>query len=245
MGLQVRVWGVRGSGPECGLEYQEYGGNTSCVTVHTKDKTVILDAGTGIGNFDRSFKRQMDGKRKRLDLLLSHFHMDHLMGLYGCSFLFDPQMEVHIYGERFGEKGLKECLCQMFGPPYWPLPLVSFRLLSGFMKFMREMYFCLRIRSGCRHYAAYIRAGSILYRLEEATQESEPASVVYGLDCELTDAMLQKLKEFAAACGLLICDACYTEAELIAQAGMGTWFHRTMPETASGKPERAGAFHAL
>ena len=62
-------------------------GNTSCVTVHTKDKTVILDAGTGIGNFDRSFKRQMDGKRRRLDLLLSHFHMDHLMGLYGCSFL--------------------------------------------------------------------------------------------------------------------------------------------------------------
>lgn len=86
MGLQVRVWGVRGSGPECGLEYQEYGGNTSCVTVHTKDKTVILDAGTGIANFCRSFKRQMDGKRRRLDLLLSHFHMDHLMGLYGCSF---------------------------------------------------------------------------------------------------------------------------------------------------------------
>ena len=88
MGLQVRVWGVRGSGPECGPEYQEYGGNTSCVTVHTKDKTVILDAGTGIGNFDRSFKWQMDGKRRRLDLLLSHFHIDHLMGLYGCCLLY-------------------------------------------------------------------------------------------------------------------------------------------------------------
>lgn len=49
--------------------------------------------------------------------------------------------------------------------------------------------------------------GSILYRLEEATQESEPASVVYGLDCELTGAMFQKLKEFASSCGLLICDA--------------------------------------
>ena len=132
MGLQVRVWGVRGSGPECGLEYQEYGGNTSCVTVHTKDKTVILDAGTGIGNFCRSFKRQMDGKCRRLDLLLSHFHMDHLMGLYGCSFLFDPQMEVHIYGERPGEKSLKECLCQMFGPPYWPLPLDQLPALIRF-----------------------------------------------------------------------------------------------------------------
>lgn len=99
MGLQVRVWGVRGSGPECGPEYQEYGGNTSCVTVHTKDKTVILDAGTGIGNFDRGFKRQM---------------------------------EVHIYGKRFGEKGLKECLCRMFGPPYWPLPLDQLPALVRF-----------------------------------------------------------------------------------------------------------------
>lgn len=51
MGLQVRVWGVRGSGPECGPEYQEYGGNTSCVTVHTKDKTVILDAEPGLEIF--------------------------------------------------------------------------------------------------------------------------------------------------------------------------------------------------
>ena len=44
---------------------------------------------------------------------------------------------------------------------------------------------------------------------------------MYGLDCELTDAMLPKLKEFAAACGLLICDACYTEAELMLRQGWG------------------------
>ncbi|MFQ7032974.1 MAG: hypothetical protein ACLRRJ_08655 [Clostridium sp.] len=44
---------------------------------------------------------------------------------------------------------------------------------------------------------------------------------MYGLDCELTDAMLQKLKEFAGACGLLICDACYTEEELMLRQGWG------------------------
>ena len=30
-----------------------------------------------------------------------------------------------------------------------------------------------------------------------------------------------------------------------AQAGMGTWFHRTVPEAAAGKRSAAGAFHAL
>ena len=184
MGLQVRVWGVRGSGPECGPEYQEYGGNTSCVTVHTKDKTVILDAGTGIGNFCRSFKRQMDGKRRRLDLLLSHFHMDHLMGLYGSSFLFDPQMEVHIYGERPGEKSLKECLCQMFGPPYWPLPLDQLPALIRFHEIQAGDVFLLEDQIRVQTLSGEHPGGSILYRLEEATQGSEPASIVYGLDCE-------------------------------------------------------------
>ena len=221
MGLQVRVWGVRGSGPECGPEYQEYGGNTSCVTVHTKDKTVILDAGTGIGHFDRSFKRQMEGKRRRLDLLLSHFHMDHLMGLYGCSFLFDPQMEVHIYGERFGEKGLKECLCRMFGPPYWPLPLDQLPALVRFHEIQAGDVFLLENQIQVHTLRGVHPGGSILYRLEEVGQGPEPASVVYGLDCELTDAMLQKLKEFAGACGLLICDACYTEEELMLRQGWG------------------------
>ncbi|MFR5733578.1 MAG: hypothetical protein ACLUD2_18260 [Clostridium sp.] len=171
--------------------------------------------------FVGAFKRQMDGKRRRLDLLLSHFHMDHLMGLYGSSFLFDPQMEVHIYGERPGEKSLKECLCQMFGPPYWPLPLDQLPALSGFMRFRREMCFCWRIRSGCKHLAANIRAEAFYTGWRRQRKGlGQPASCT-GLTGELTDAMFQKLKEFAGACGLLICDACYTEAELLLRQGWG------------------------
>ena len=163
----------------------------------------------------------MEGKRRRLDLLLSHFHMDHLMGLYGCSFLFDPQMEVHIYGERFGEKGLKECLCRMFGPPYWPLPLDQLPALVRFHEIQAGDVFLLEDQIRVQTLRGVHPGGSILYRLDEVTQGSKPASVVYGLDCELTDAMLPKLREFATACGLLICDACYTEAELMLRQGWG------------------------
>ena len=143
------------------------------------------------------------------------------MGLYGCSFLFDPQMEVHIYGERPGEKSLKECLCQMFGPPYWPLPLDQLPALIRFHEIQAGDVFLLEDQIRVQTLRGVHPGGSILYRLEEATQGSEPASIVYGLDCELTDAMFQKLKEFAGACGLLICDACYTEAELLLRQGWG------------------------
>ena len=130
-------------------------------------------------------------------------------------------MEVHIYGERFGEKGLKECLCQMFGPPYWPLPLDQLPALVRFHEIQAGDVFLLEDQIRVQTLRGVHPGGSILYRLEEVTQESEPASVVYGLDCELTDAMLPKLKEFAGACGLLICDACYTEEELMFRQGWG------------------------
>lgn len=253
MDLQVRVWGVRGSGPETGAEYQEYGGNTSCMTVHTKDRTVILDAGTGLGNFARYYKQQTDRKsadtllasphyaarQTHLDLLISHFHVDHLMGLYAASFLFDPQMEVHIYGERWGKSSLQENLCRIFGPPYWPVRLDQLPAKVVFHEIQAGNSFSLGKRIQVRTMRGSHPGGSILYRLDVTEDGSEDscleekcrtgghspnvhqARVVYGLDCELTDAMMPQLAEFARDSDLLICDACYTEAELARRQGWG------------------------
>ena len=109
----------------------------------------------------------------------------------------------------------------MFGPPYWPLPLDQLPALIRFHEIQAGDVFLLEDQIRVQTLSGEHPGGSILYRLEGATQGSEPASIVYGLDCELTDAMFQKLKEFAGACGLLICDACYTEAELLLRQGWG------------------------
>ena len=218
--MQLRIWGVRGSGPETGPEYQEYGGNTSCITVHTKEQTVILDAGTGLGQFDRSMKGQMGSGRKRLDLLLSHPHMDYLLGLYACSMLFDPQMEFHIYGERSENKSLKELLCSIFSPPYWPVSLDQIPAHVLFHEITEGDTFILGKGIQVKTMRGLHPGNSILYRLDEVV-EKEAASVVYGLDCELTDTMLPRLAEFSRNCSLLICDSCYTEAELAIRHGWG------------------------
>lgn len=243
MDLQVRVWGVRGSGPETGAEYQEYGGNTSCVTVHTKERTVILDAGTGLGNFDRYYKQQTDREsadapqssaqdakpKKHLDLLISHLHLDHLMGLYAGSFLFDPQMEVHIYGERWGESRLQENLCRIFGPPYWPVRLDQVPAKIVFHEIQAGDTFLLGERIQVSTMRGLHPGDSILYRLDITERnmdcagcaETAQAGIVYGLDCELTDTMLPRLAEFARDSDLLIGDACYTEENLAQRQGWG------------------------
>jgi ribonuclease BN (tRNA processing enzyme) len=52
-------------------------GNTPCVLVESKDWTVIFDAGYGFAKID-----QYGVGSKPVYLILSHFHMDHLIGLH-------------------------------------------------------------------------------------------------------------------------------------------------------------------
>ena len=68
----VTFWGTRGSIPTPGPETTKYGGNTACVTIAHEDSLLILDAGSGI-------KRLADflDTHKRIDILLTHLHLDH------------------------------------------------------------------------------------------------------------------------------------------------------------------------
>jgi phosphoribosyl 1,2-cyclic phosphodiesterase len=71
------MWGVRGSLPTAGAATTRYGGNTSCVAVRTSEgNLVVLDAGTGIAALGRSL-----GHEPRVDILLTHLHLDHIQGL--------------------------------------------------------------------------------------------------------------------------------------------------------------------
>ena len=242
--LQVRVWGVRGSCPETGACYREYGGNTSCVTIHTKDQIVIFDAGTGISEFDRSFHKGTEHKQLRLDLLISHLHIDHLMGLFSCSFLYDPQTQLHIYGRRWENLSFQESLCRLFGPPYWPVRLDQLPARIFYHEITAESRFSLGDQIQVRSFHGYHPGGSILYRLdvlEKEQEEAEPVSVVYGLDCELTEEILTAYAEFAKDCNLLICDACYTKEELTVRQG---WGHGSM-EQCQKLRHKSGAKQAL
>ena len=93
--MQVTLWGTRGSLASPGPETARHGGNTACVEVRGADGTVlILDAGTGI----RRQAASLPSGTTRLDLLLTHLHMDHIQGLGFYAPLYDAAMEVHIWG---------------------------------------------------------------------------------------------------------------------------------------------------
>jgi phosphoribosyl 1,2-cyclic phosphodiesterase len=93
--LRVKFWGVRGSYPTPGAGTVKYGGNTASVEVQAGDRTIILDAGTGIIPLGRELAR-----RRALEVLLlfSHLHHDHTQGFPFFLPAYMPNVRLHIFG---------------------------------------------------------------------------------------------------------------------------------------------------
>jgi phosphoribosyl 1,2-cyclic phosphodiesterase len=118
--MQVTLWGTRGSLASPGPETARHGGNTACVEVRGPDGTVlILDAGTGI----RRQGASLPSGTTRLDLLLTHLHMDHIQGLGFYAPLYDAAMEVHIWGPASTTMSLRSRLSRYLSPPFFPVHL--------------------------------------------------------------------------------------------------------------------------
>src|SRR5213593_2066954 len=118
--MHVTLWGTRGSVAAPGPETARYGGNTSCVEVRGTDGTIlVLDAGTGIRRLGAALPRGL----RRVDLLLTHLHMDHLQGLGFFAPLYNPAAEVHLWGPASATLDLRQRLTRYLSPPLFPVQL--------------------------------------------------------------------------------------------------------------------------
>ena len=230
-GMKLTFWGTRGSGAAAGVSYQEYGGNTSCVSVEAGNELFLFDAGTGIGRLGEVLRKK--GFSGEIHLFLSHLHLDHIQGLPLFSEIFNPRVRLHIYGRRPEKRSLKEQLNLVLGPPFWPVAPEDYRAEVIWHEIWPE--------AGCRAgfevspesgvplgtgswklsaVSAVHPNGGLLYRLE-----TEAGSVVYGLDTELPEEFTDPFASFAANADVLIFDGTYDDAEYpgVAGYGHGTW----------------------
>jgi phosphoribosyl 1,2-cyclic phosphodiesterase len=118
--MKVRLWGTRGSLASPGPDTIRYGGNTSCVQVTGPEGTVlVLDAGTGIRRVGTVF----GDEPRRVDVLLTHLHMDHIQGLGFFAPLRRAGWEVHIWGPGSTTLDLRARLSRYLSPPTFPVLL--------------------------------------------------------------------------------------------------------------------------
>ncbi len=146
--MRVRIWGCRGSLAAPGPDTVKYGGNTSSVEVRLSDGTLmILDAGTGIRALGRHIaglptsKAQPDpllehGRRdregfapvepiKKINLFLTHLHLDHVEGIGFFSALWNPDVELHVWGPPSPLRSLQDRIATLMSPPLFPVHLAD------------------------------------------------------------------------------------------------------------------------
>jgi phosphoribosyl 1,2-cyclic phosphodiesterase len=118
--MKITLWGTRGSLPSAGPDTVRYGGNTSCIEVRARDDTcLILDAGTGI----RRLGAAIEPRLARVDILLTHLHMDHIQGLGFFDPLYRANLDVHVWGPPSTTLHLRTRLARYLSPPLFPVNL--------------------------------------------------------------------------------------------------------------------------
>lgn len=84
--------------------------------VSEDDDLLMLDAGSGI----QAFNTEEIPRNKRVNVLLTHLHIDHIQGLGFFKPLFMPDLEVHIWGP-LSTTSLHSRISRYLSPPLFPV----------------------------------------------------------------------------------------------------------------------------
>ncbi|MHC4871953.1 MAG: MBL fold metallo-hydrolase [Planctomycetota bacterium] len=95
------------------------GGNSSCVCIRHEEEICVLDAGSGMRTLGMNLLMEKKDLRKHpLQLLMSHYHWDHLCGFPFFPPAYIPGNSINISGVT---PGLKEAFIQQQSAPYFPV----------------------------------------------------------------------------------------------------------------------------
>ncbi len=215
--MEIKLLGVRGTIPVHGEDYACFGGATGCVLVRAGEECILLDAGSGLR--EEPFRAWL--KKERFSLLLSHSHVDHLLGFPIFPPFFDESLRCAVYLKTRTGLDARQQIRQFMAPPLWPIGPDSFRADVSFHDLPRHFAIGdvqVETMEG-RH-----PGGASIYKLSH-----EGKSLVYATDFE-PEEQEEAFVGFAGDCDLLLLDAQYTDEEYSRTRGFG---HSTMARSAS------------
>ncbi len=205
--FELTVLGARGSMASASPDQTLFGGDSSCYMLRVGEETVFLDAGSGMLRAPAHFSRAPV-------VLLSHLHLDHLIGLGMFPGLSQrgQGLEVYVPSCRTREEA-EACLGRIYAPPFWPITLQESECGAELMPMPESLVRGeLRVDSipgshpdGCRIFRVGYRGRSL----------------VYATDYEHEERSFERLAAFAQGTDLLLYDAQYTAEEYPARRGFG------------------------
>jgi len=220
--MELKFWGVRGSIPTPHPENLGFGGNTTCLELRLNNGgEIILDGGTGARKLGLDLLQRSAGESLNLEILMTHFHWDHIQGIPFFAPLYSPANRVRFHTTKPAEE-VRNILEGQMTNPYFP---VAFELLGA----KREFHTLDTIPGqklcdgGIQVYPFPLNhpQGATGFRIE-----CDGAVFVHACDHEHGDARFDKIiRENAEGADILYYDAQFTPEEYPSKKGWGhsTW----------------------
>lgn len=218
---KICLLGLRGSIPVSGDEFREFGCATSCMVVYAEpengepepEHAIVIDAGTGLLNL----RKNMPGSIKKVTVLLSHIHLDHIQGLLMLPEMFNGRLEIDIYCGKHCGGSFEPYLRDMMKPPIWPITPDFFAKSVHFLDLPEGDFMAgdVMISSMPGSHPDDIDIFRLTFK--------NGTTLVHVGDYEVgqSEEIDEKLKSFARDTSLLLMDGMYTMDEYSSQRGFG------------------------
>ncbi|HBE02995.1 MAG: hypothetical protein A2096_07735 [Spirochaetes bacterium GWF1_41_5] len=121
--MQIRFLGVRGSisAPDSRTRFK-IGCNTSCIELlNNSGQRLILDMGTGLVKLNNYYRE--NPKETDIYFVLSHTHIDHIIGFPYFAPIFIPKYNIHIFAPDMPRYSVKEVFENLMSTPFFPVNL--------------------------------------------------------------------------------------------------------------------------
>jgi len=217
--MNLKVYGCRGSYPIS--KSSRYGGNTSCMTLTHGNSLIVLDAGSGLFRLNDELRLKYPDYPKNfpfdINVLISHLHLDHIIGLPGFSPIWCKGSKTRIYTKSRNDKPLALQVFGAFKPPYWPRSMSEVSYAECIENTEPLIINDLTVTTIPLSHADKTIGFKITNGLK---------TVVYLLDNEISPGAIQdELVEYCHSADLVVFDAAYTPEDYLKKIG---WGHSTV-----------------
>ena len=204
--------GVRGSRPVADKRVTKYGGNTASIFVERGDRVVIFDAGTGIINIGDYLQKERNDI-KILDIFLTHFHFDHILGLPFFQPILSRGYTVNIYTAPYNKdnRTVRDVILTIFNQPYSPISNEGIKAEMNFVELDINKKEAITIDHDMsvtyQKNSFHPLCGVLIYKLNTGGK-----SIVYATDVEIPGGFDGDTLDFISGADILIHDSQYFDS---------------------------------